>query len=105
VHFPLQESFGLVVAEALARNLKLFAGAAGGVPDVAQGVEAAELFQLGDLGGLESAIARWLQAGCPRPLSARQTICERYHPRVIARQHLQIYREVLAESGKRKAEI
>jgi len=83
------------VAEALARNLKLFAAATGGVVDIASGIEGAELFPASDWGAMENAIAKWLEAGCPRPGKAAAVMRERYHPEVIARRHLEIYREVL----------
>jgi glycosyltransferase involved in cell wall biosynthesis len=95
VHFPSEEAFGLVVAEALARNLKLFASSTGGVPDIATGVEGAELFPMNDWGALENAIARWLEAGCPSPSGATGVMRQRYHPGAIAQRHLEIYREVL----------
>jgi glycosyltransferase involved in cell wall biosynthesis len=99
VHFPSEEAFGLVVAEALARNLKLFASSAGGVPDIATGVEGAELIPMNDWGALENSIARWLEAGCPRPSNAAAGMRQRYHPDVIARRHLEIYREISGSSS------
>ena len=95
VHFPGEEAFGLVAAEALARNLKLFAGATGGVVDIAAGIEGAELFSGQDWPGLEKSLARWLETGCPRPRTASAVMRQRYAPEVIARRHLEIYREVL----------
>ena len=95
LHFPGEEAFGLVVAEALARNLKLFAGSTGGVVDIADGVEGAELFPGQDWPGLEKSLARWLETGCPRPQAAAAVMRQRYAPEVIARRHLEIYREVL----------
>ncbi len=95
LHFPLEEAFGLVVAEALARNLKFFGAATGGVPDIAAGIEGAELFPAGDWAAFEGSLARWIEAGCPRPTTAAAVMRERYHPLVIARRHLDIYREVL----------
>jgi glycosyltransferase involved in cell wall biosynthesis len=95
VHFPLEESFGLVVAEALARNLKLFTAATGGIVDIATGVEGAEVFASDDWNGLEAGIARWITAGHPQPSGAAGVIRERYQPENIARRHLEIYREVL----------
>ena len=95
VHFPSEEAFGLVVAEALARNLKFFGAATGGVVDIAQGVDGAELFKPDDFDGLETSVANWLQAGAPLPRNAAPVMRERYHPAVIARQHLEIYRQVL----------
>ena len=96
IHVPTEEAFGLVVAEGLARNLKFFGSATGGVVDIATGVDGAELFAPQDWTSLENAIIRWLAAGYPRPVSAAETMRDRYHPRVIAQRHLEIYREVLA---------
>jgi glycosyltransferase involved in cell wall biosynthesis len=95
IHFPTEEAFGLVAAEALARNLKFFGAATGGVVDIAGGVEGAELFPAGDFAALENSIARWMGNGCPQPQDAAATMRARYHPEVIARRHLEIYREVL----------
>ncbi|NBQ56688.1 MAG: glycosyltransferase, partial [Verrucomicrobia bacterium] len=96
VHFPLEESFGLVVAEALARGLKLFASKIGGICDIASGVPDAELFDPKDWNGLSRALTAWIQ----RPsLSSPQTqnlMKSRYHPIIIASRHLEIYREVIA---------
>ena len=94
-HVPSEEAFGLVVAEALARNLKFFGTNVGGLTDVANGVEGAELFPLKDGQVLRTGIAQWLQAGCPRPTSASSEMRLRYHPDVIAKRHMEIYREIL----------
>lgn len=96
VHFPTEEAFGLVAAEALARNRKFFGAAVGGVAEIAQGVEGAELIPAGDFAGLGKALARWMEAGAPQPHNAAAVMRERYHPGVVARRHLEIYREVLA---------
>ena len=95
VHVSAIESFGLVVAEALARNVKFFGFGVAGVNDIADGVEGAEVVADDDWAGLQAAICRWARAGCPRPLTAAATMRERYHPQVIATKHLDIYREVL----------
>jgi glycosyltransferase involved in cell wall biosynthesis len=95
VHFPTEEAFGLVVAEALARNLKFFGSATGGMVDIAQGVDGAELIEPQNFGALQTAIAAWLDAGAPRPQQAAAVMAQRYHPKVIAARHLEIYREVL----------
>jgi glycosyltransferase involved in cell wall biosynthesis len=96
VHFPAEEAFGMVVSEALARNLKFFGAAVGGINDIASGVEGVELFPADGWAALENGIARWLESGSPRPASAAKTMSQRYHPEAIARRHLEIYREVLA---------
>lgn len=94
-HVPSEEAFGLVVAEAMARNLKFFGTAVGGIKDIASGVEGAELFPDGDWAALENIMARWLEAGCPRPTTAHATVRARYAPEVVARRHVEIYRSVL----------
>jgi len=100
IHAPSQESFGLVVAEGLARNLRFFGFRTGGVVDIASAVDGAELVETGDWQGLKGAIERWMGAGCPTPTSAAAAIRMRYHPDVIAARHLEIYREVLATANR-----
>jgi glycosyltransferase involved in cell wall biosynthesis len=96
VHFPTEEAFGLVVAEAMARGLKFFGARLGGIKDISDGVPGAELFDAGDFDGLTLAIAGWIRSGHARQPDASALMRERYHPRVIARRHVEIYREVLA---------
>lgn len=98
IHAPFEEAFGLVVAEGLARNLKFFGARVGGIGDIAAGAEGAELFEAGDLAGLEEAVFQWLSAGHPKSTQAARQMRERYHPELIARRHLEIYREVLKMS-------
>lgn len=89
VHFPKEEAFGLVVAEALARGLKFFGANTGGIPDIAKGISGVELYdRIEDLSG---GISRWLQADAPRPDTAAREVRERYHPNVIAGMHKTIY--------------
>jgi len=95
VHFPTEEAFGNVVVEALARNLKFFGSRVGGIMDIAQGAPGAELFATDDWAGLTEAIARWISQGHSRPDDAHALMVERYHPGNVARQHVEIYQEVL----------
>ena len=95
IHAPSEEAFGLVVAEALSRNLKFFGTIVGGILDIAQGVDGAELFSLDDARSLRLAIANWLQKGCPQPETAAKAMRRRYYPDIIAKQHFEIYREIL----------
>ena len=101
IHSPTEEAFGLVVAEALARNLKFFGSTTGGIGDIAAGVEGAELFAPQNWTGMESAIAKWIETGGPRPVGAATVMRERYHPQVVARRHLEIYRQVLGKIQSR----
>jgi glycosyltransferase involved in cell wall biosynthesis len=93
IHFPSEEAFGLVVAEAIARGLKFFGSNLGGIVDIARGIDGAELHD--DFESLQAGITRWLDAGAPAPALAADEIAKRYHPRVIAERHLEIYCEVL----------
>lgn len=95
VHAPSEEAFGLVVAEALARNLKLFATDTGGVAEVAGQVGGVEIVPSGDFEALGSALSSWIQSNCPPPPASVQKIRARYHPELIAKRHVEIYRAVL----------
>lgn len=95
VHFPTEEAFGLVVAEALARGLKFFGADLGGIRDIVHGIPSAETYA--DFDCLERGIQRWMDAGAPRHPEAAIEVEKRYHPTVIARAHLEIYREVLGK--------
>ena len=65
---PQSESFELVVAEALARNFKLFGFKTGGVRDIAQGAAGIVIVAPGDWSALEREISAWLAQGCaPAP--------------------------------------
>jgi len=96
IHFPSEEAFGLVVAESLARGLKFFGARLGGITDIAAGADGAELFGADDWGGLEKAVAGWIRNGNPIAPAAAGQMHEKYHPQIIARRHLEIYREILS---------
>lgn len=96
VHFPSEEAFGLVVAEALARNLKVFGAQVGGIVDIASGLPAVELFEPADWDGLTEAMGRWIHRGFPPCTGGWESVRARYHPEVIARRHLEVYRELLS---------
>jgi glycosyltransferase involved in cell wall biosynthesis len=96
VHFPSEEAFGLVVAEALARDLKFFGARLGGITDIAENVPDTELFKENDWDNLSAALARWICQNHPRANGAAALMWERYHPEAVARRHLEIYKEVLS---------
>jgi glycosyltransferase involved in cell wall biosynthesis len=99
VHVPFEEAFGLAVAEALTRNLKFFGTNVGGLRDIANGVEGAELYPLEDSRGLSAAIGNWLHTGFTRPQTAGLQMKQRYHPDIIANRHAEIYREITSRSS------
>ena len=98
LHFPIEEAFGLVVAEALARGLKLFAAKVGGIVDIAKEVQDAELFDADDWPGLEYSLQAWINNPTPPSSVSRDLMKSRYHPKAIAGMHLDIYREILSEN-------
>ena len=95
VHVSAIETFGLVVAEALARNLKFIGFNTAGVADIVENVEGVESLKDGDWAGLKTALALWIRSKQSRPTTAAATMRERFHPTEIARQHLAVYGEVL----------
>lgn len=99
VHFPIEEAFGLAAAEGMARNLKFFGSSVGGLVDIAHGIPGAELFGADDWEGLTTSIANWIRKGHPKPDVISRIMNERYHPRVIALRHVEIYRELLNNSS------
>jgi len=96
IHVSREESFGLVVAEALVRNLKVFAFNVGGITDIVTGVNGVEMLELNDWGGLSQALVNWIKAASPRLENASSVMAKRYHPVAIVQEHLKVYREVLA---------
>jgi glycosyltransferase involved in cell wall biosynthesis len=96
VHFPSEEAFGLVVAEGLARNLKFFGAHTGGIIDISEGVPGVELVDVEDWERLSSAITGWISSGAAKPEDVAKLMEARYHPAVIAKRHVEIYREVLS---------
>ena len=96
VHFPSEESFGLVAAEALARGLKVFSSRVGGLKEICAGPTDADVISPEDWPGLRKSIANWIRLGCPPPRESHQIMQARYHPKVIAQRHVEIYRQVIA---------
>lgn len=94
IHFPTEESFGLAVAEGLARNLTLFAARTGGIPDVVHGCNDVKLFDADDWVHLSECISHWIQDGM-QISDNHNKIASRFSPSVVARKHLEAYKEVL----------
>jgi glycosyltransferase involved in cell wall biosynthesis len=100
VHFPTEDAAPMVVLEGLGRDLKFFGARVGGILDTAGPMPGTELFEPDDWPGLTAAIARWIAQKHPRPVGNNGIIRDRYHPVVLARRHVDIYREVLAANGR-----
>ena len=103
IHFSTEESFGLTFAEALARNLTLFASDVGAIRQIAEGIPSCRIFAEGDFAGLTNSLRSWLRDVAymvPRATTPNQLIASRYHPTVIAMKHLDLYREILQRPHK-----
>jgi len=83
------------VAESLARGCKFFGARTGGIVDITAGVAEAELCEVNDWTGLVSGITAWMRDGFGRSTDGARQMRDRYSPQVVARRHLDIYREVL----------
>lgn len=98
IHFSTEESFGLTFAEALARNLTLFASDVGAIRQIAEGIPICRVFGVDDFSGLVASVRIWINnrssAGL-RDSTPNAVIASRYHPKVIAKQHLEIYRSLI----------
>lgn len=96
IHFSNEESFGLTFAEALARNLALFASDVGAIRQIGEGLPECRILDPRDFHGLTASLREWLAAGGhlqPRGPAPNRLIAQRYHPKVIAARHLQVYHE------------
>ncbi len=102
-----EDNCPMVVLEAMAAGVPVFASAVGGVPDLIQHEVNGLLCDPERPETFAAAVARLL---ADRDFAARLAATaqaqarQRFHPLVIARKHLEIYREVL-ENKKRKAKF
>ena len=89
----------LVFAEALIRNLYLFASDVGDIQKISAGVPGVEIFHMDDWNGMKNAVRtgyRKRRYKYDKPPTTNQGLIDRYHPASIARAHVKVYEEVLA---------
>jgi glycosyltransferase involved in cell wall biosynthesis len=94
----LEDNCPMAVLEAMAAGLPVVAAQVGGVPDLIEDGKTGFLCDPLDEGSMAEAITRMLRdPNLARSLAerGRRKALATYHPTVIARQHLQIYRELL----------
>jgi glycosyltransferase involved in cell wall biosynthesis len=91
----------MVVLEAMAAGVPVAAARVGGVPDLVEEGRSGFLFDPLDPNSMRAAVEKVLADSATAlgiAAQARRIAQERFHPRIIARRHLDIYNEVL---GKR----
>jgi glycosyltransferase involved in cell wall biosynthesis len=95
----LEDNCPMVVLEAMAAGVPVVAARVGGVPELIEENTTGILCDPLEPISLRAAVERVLaDASLSRQLAqnAKATARERYHPRVIAARHLEIYRDVLS---------
>jgi glycosyltransferase involved in cell wall biosynthesis len=94
----LEDNCPMVVLESMAAGLPVIASAVGGVPDLVTDHQTGMLFDPLDPGSMRKATAKLMEDKELRDkirIAARQEAMNRFHPKVVAEKHLEIYREVL----------
>jgi len=97
LHFSLEESFGLIFAEALVRNLSLFASDVGAIRQIGEGIPNCNIISSNNFTGLVNSVRSWLvhaEYKTPRASTPSQIVYSRYFPEIIATQHLEVYRQI-----------
>lgn len=102
LHLPREEAFGLVVAEAMMRGLKILAGRVGGIPDFAKLYPGITLVDIHRPEEWIQNLAEICRAGVVR-ISRESWGFMTFHPRVIAQKHLDHYARLLASRSLRRA--
>lgn len=103
IHFSREESFGLIFAEALSRNLHVFASDVGAIRQISKDVPHCHIFEPNDFKHLTSSLAQWINTG--KHLESRsqapiKAIASRYHPQVVGKKHLDVYQSVIRAAAR-----
>ena len=104
IHFPREEAFGLVVAEAISQGMTVFASRVGGLIEVCRNVPQCFLVDSHDLATLQSTLQQWLKSDPERGarLPAENQIVP-YRPVTVAQSTLKAYQEVAAATQSPKS--
>ncbi len=99
----LEDNCPMVVLEAMAAGVPVLAANVGGLPDLVEDGKTGVFCDPVDAASMRNGVGKLLDdAKLARELAAtaKARAEERFHPLVIARRHLEIYREVLASLPK-----
>ena len=94
----LEDNCPMVVLEAMAAGVPVVASRVGGLPDLIEEGQTGSFCDPLSAASMAAAVEKVLvnpAAAAAVARRARQCALDRFHPRVIARRHLEIYREVL----------
>ena len=93
-----EDNCPMVVLEAMAAGVPVAASNIGGIPDLIDDGRTGFLFDPLDAGSICQAILKWAENPSETAAlanTAKREALERFHPRVVASRHLEIYREAL----------
>jgi glycosyltransferase involved in cell wall biosynthesis len=93
----------MVVLEAMAAGVPVIAARVGGVPDLIEDGQTGLFCDPCNGDDMSAAIAKLLaepELGRTLAAKAKRQAQERFHPLVVARQHLEIYREIMKDHPK-----
>ena len=88
----------MVVLEAMAAGVPVAASRIGGIPDLIDDGRTGLLFDPLDGASIRKAVMQWTEhpdQAAAMAATAKEEAMQRFHPRVVAARHLDIYREVL----------
>jgi glycosyltransferase involved in cell wall biosynthesis len=93
-----EDNCPMVVLEAMAAGVPVAASRIGGIPDLIDDGRTGYLFDPLDGESIRQAVSRWAESPettAALAATAKREALARFHPRVVAARHLEIYREVL----------
>ena len=97
-----EDNCPMVILEAMAAGLPVAASRVGGVPDLITPEKDGLMFDPHDPADMRACLERLVREPDTRArfgAAGRVTAQERFHPKVIAAEHLKIYREVMGRSS------
>ncbi len=98
----LEDNCPMTVLEAMAAGVPVVAARVGGLPDLIEDRKTGFFCDPLDAASMAAAIERVLRnpsAAAEVARQAGQAARERFHPKIVARRHLEIYREVLGSAS------